>query len=870
MKKTKKFLSILILFTILFSNFSNVFALSIFESKKVNLIFDHDCVSVLKIKGQNILKQVAYVCYKDPDTGIKYPAFCVEPAKDGIGTGAGNSYDVTLTDLSNPILWRMLYKGYVGTSYKDWNLECDDDLYFATKTAIHCFADGSTPTSKYEIPHRVGYGDNVTLEDVQRRGTKVLEASQAIYDYGYNSTDNYIKAEINIIKKRDLYQSTINNINYLIQNYYVTSNKELSSYNVNISNFPDGTLILNSSNNNSNLMTNPNFKIAIPIEKITKNFEGIINVTNAKVKSYPIFYADSGNASTQNYVIADSSEIVKSSTTLNIDAYKSGIKILKIDNEKNTPLKGVTFNIKYADGTNIGDYTTDASGNIFANKLKQGKIVITEKSTLNEYILDTTPYEVNLKYGEIENITIENKFKKGNLKIIKIDKDNNEIRIPNVEFELLDNNKNLINTYKTDKNGEIFINNLNIGNYYLREIEESNSLYTPLKEDIKVTINWNETTTKFIKNELKKGQIKIIKVDKDNNEIKLEGVTFEILDSNKNIIEELITDKNGEVTSSKLPCINKTYFIREKETLDNYVLDNTLKEITLKSNEISHIILENEKIKGYLEITKIDGKNENIKLKDAVFGIYNENNELIQTLKTDENGKATSNLLVIGKYYLKELETGSKYYLLNKNTFEFEIKNNNEIIPIKIKNEPTDIKVNVEKTGDIETKPNEIVHYSFSNIANKSNTYLDSFKWFDYIPTDSVRIEKITTGTWNQELLYKIYYKINKSDEYVLYKDNLNSKENHELSFLDLQFENGEFITEFHFDFGKVDINFKEETSPTLECRTLDSLENNSTFINNTKTIGNYNGIETEANSNWTTVVHIPKKPEPVLPRTGK
>ena len=75
-----------------------------------------------------MLKQVAYVCYKDPDTGIKYPAFCVEPDKEGIGTGAGDSYDVTLSALSNPILWRMLYKGYVGSSYTSWGLECDDDL----------------------------------------------------------------------------------------------------------------------------------------------------------------------------------------------------------------------------------------------------------------------------------------------------------------------------------------------------------------------------------------------------------------------------------------------------------------------------------------------------------------------------------------------------------------------------------------------------------------------------------------------------------------------------------------------------------------------------------------------------------------------
>jgi hypothetical protein len=81
-KKLKKFISILLLICILSSNFSNVFAKSISESEKVNLVADHTCVSLLRIKGTDMLKTVVYVCYNDSDTGKKYPAFCVEPTKD--------------------------------------------------------------------------------------------------------------------------------------------------------------------------------------------------------------------------------------------------------------------------------------------------------------------------------------------------------------------------------------------------------------------------------------------------------------------------------------------------------------------------------------------------------------------------------------------------------------------------------------------------------------------------------------------------------------------------------------------------------------------------------------------------------------------
>lgn len=1237
MKKTKKILSLLLLVIILFSNFSTIFAKSIAQSDKIHLVFGHDCVSVLKVKGKDELKQVSYVYYEDPDTGMRYPAFCVEPGDEGIGTGAGNSYDVTVSQLNNPILWRMLYYGYVGSTYQHWGLACDDDLYFATKTAIHCFADGTTPETKYEIPNRVGRGDNVTLAEVQARGAKVLQVAQKIYDDAYaNTNDNYIKATVSITKGSQT-ETTLNGTKYLLQNYSVTANKELSSYDVNIASFPEGTRILNSSNNDSTTMSDSTLKIAIPINSLTENFTGYISVYNAKVKSFPIFYGTAPKYDWQDYIFSDPSEVTSARTTLNIDTYKSTLKIVKKDDEQK-PVANAVFNLKYENGQNIGDFTTDTNGNITVSKLRQGNVIVTEVKVPDKYILDSSSKSVYLAYNSTSNLEITNELKRGNLKVIKVDKDNNEIKISNVKFQLLDANKKVVGTYTTDSKGEISIEGLKIGTYTLKETEE-NSNYYPLAKDTTVTIEYNQTTTckieneklkgririikvdedfneiklkdvefqiinsngvvvetiktssngeattsrlpigeytikeiktgdsyilneqnkhitikkdtttdititnlhkkgnvkvfkvdkdnhkvalgnvefdlyseefgkvigtyftdengeiyiehlrmgnykliekktnkwynlaentdiqvqwdttinEVIENELKKGQIKvikvdednhkiklkdvvfevldenkniletittnengeattsrysvrdydklylreiktdknyvlsnklievvleanqikdimvtnkvktgkirvikvdkdnnkilipnvtfeiidnttnkvvdtittnalgvattkelkitstysikeintdkkyklntdniiteveynniknititnekkkgqvrIIKVDKDNNEVKLEGVTFEILDSKMNVIEEITTDKNGEAISSKLPCIDETYYIREKETLDTYVLNEETKTIVLEEDQIKDIQFENEKIKGYLEITKVDAKNHDIKLKDAVFEIYNDKDELVGTLKTDENGKATSELLVKGKYYLKEVETGSVYYLLNEETFEFEIVNNHEIVPVVIENEPVDIEVTVDKEGDIETKPNEIVNYTFSNIANASNTYLDSFKWFDYIPTDCTRIENMTTGTWNQDLIYNIYYKTNKSEEYTLYQEDLSTKENYDLDFTTLEFAEDEYITEICFDFGKVDIGFREDISPTLQCRALGTLEDSSTFTNYTRTVGNYYGIETEAHSKWTTIVHIPEEPEPVLPRTGR
>lgn len=637
MKKTRKIISLFLLMIILFSNFSTIFAQTIANSEKINLVYGHDCVSVLKLKGRDMLKEVAYVYYEDPDTHIRYPAFCVQPDKAGVGTGAGNSYDVFVSQLDDPVLWRMLYYGYVGSTYQDWGLECDDDLYFATKTAVHCYADGSTPTGKYEIPTRLGRGDETkaTLADVQRRGVKVLQVAQTIYNNAINNTnENYIKASVTITKGSQV-ESTIGGIKYLVQNYSVSANKELSSYDINISGFPEGTRVLNSSDIDSMSMTNSTMKIAIPISSLLDNFTGYISVYNAKVKSFPIFYGNSGNNDTQNYVFADPSEVTSARTTLNVDTYKSTLKIVKSDDEKK-PVAGAVFNLKYEDGTNIGDYETDNNGSITVTKLKQGNVIATEKSVPSAYVLDSSSKSVILSYNSTSTLNVTNNLKRGNIKVVKIDKDNNEIRIPNVTFQLLDSNKKLIDTYTTDKNGEIFIEGLKCGNYYVRETKE-NAIYYPLQEDIKITVKWNETTTTPIQNEKLKGQIEVVKVDEDHNEIKIEGAEFQIINSNDEIVETIKTGKNGHAITSRLPIGN--YRIKEISTgNDNYILNPQNKTIRIEKDKTSSITLGNKRKEGNVVVYKVDKDNNRIALGGVTFDLFSEEfNKIIGTYTTDVN-----------------------------------------------------------------------------------------------------------------------------------------------------------------------------------------------------------------------------------------
>ena len=602
---------------------------------------------------------------------------------------------------------------------------------------------------------------------------------------------------------------------------------------------------------------------------------GGITIKNLRTGNYKLIERNTGIW----YNLAEDIEVninwnETTQTTVENELKKGQVKVIKVDKDNNEiRIPGVTFEVLDSNDNVLETITTDTKGEALTSRYAVRdfeKLKIREVKTLDTYELSDEVKTVELQANEITSITFENEKKKGQIKVIKVDTDNNEIKLSGVTFDILDEDNNVVDTIITDENGEAISKPLLSGKDYKVLEKETLENYVLTEEPQTITVEPNEIKDITFQNEKKKGQIRVIKVDADNNEILLEGVTFEILDSYGNIVDTITTNENGEAISKRLP-ITDTYTLREKETLQEYVLSEETQTVELQEDEIINITFENKKIKGYVEITKVDKNDSSKMLEGATFGIYDENDNLIQTLVTNENGKAISDLIPYGKYYLKELDTGSGYYLLNEDTFEFEIVNNDEIVPVQIDNEPTDITVDVDKTGTVEIKPGEQVNYTFSNVANNSNVYLENFKWYDYIPTDYIRLEKMTTGTWNQDLKYDVYYKTNKSDEYVLLKEDLSTQEDYELDFTKVELEEDEYIVETMFDFGKVDTGFRESTSPTMKCKLLNSLKDGQIFTNHTKTVGLYFGVTAEADSKWTTIVHIPEKPTcPTLPKTGR
>lgn len=102
-----------------------------------------------------------------------------------------------------------------------------------------------------------------------------------------------------------------------------------------------------------------------------------------------------------------------------------------------------------------------ANGIATFSNLKPNTYILVEIATNDDYIIDTTEHKIEVGYDVTITKELTNEHKKGNLRIFKVDKDNHEIRLGNVEFDLysveLDK---IIGTYKTSVDGEIYIENI--------------------------------------------------------------------------------------------------------------------------------------------------------------------------------------------------------------------------------------------------------------------------------------------------------------------------------------------------------------------------------------------------------------------------
>ena len=564
----------------------------------------------------------------------------------------------------------------------------------------------------------------------------------------------------------------------------------------------------------------------------------------------------------QEYEVTSKSEF--KTYTVNVKGLTENSFIADMNgNKKNSFNNGEKFKVFVPKS----DVTEDIDGQITVSAECKVYLILEGKTTVTKtqnYVVTTGETS---KATAKKDIQIKKEILPGSLKISKVDKDNKDVKIEGVKFELYNEENATVGTYTPDANGEIFVNNLAVGKYKLKEVD-TNKWYNLDTKEREIEIKENQTTEITIENEQKKGQVKVIKVDSENNEIKLKGVKFEVQDKNENVLETIVTDENGEALTSKYALKDyQNLYLKEIETGGKYILNNNIEKIKLEENKIKNVIFKNKKIKGKIKIiktskddNKITGDRAGSPLKDVKFAIYNQDNKFIETITTDKNGVAMSSDLEKGGYKIKETET-NKYYYLNKNEFYREITKDGEIVNLAIQDESKKPNVEIEKSGSEKANVGEKIEYDIS-VKNSGNTMLKNFIMQDIIPSKYVKVTNFKTGTFNQDLEYDLYYKSNLSNGYILLMEDLNSKENYEINF-DQELAENEYITEIKMDFGSVDIGFSSNENPHLTGTVKKNVGNKTTFTNIAYVSGNFENHKVTDSSKWKTIAYK------VLPKTG-
>ena len=305
-------------------------------------------------------------------------------------------------------------------------------------------------------------------------------------------------------------------------------------------------------------------------------------------------------------------------------------------------------------------------------------------------------------------------------------------------------NHQTICEYETDSNGEFITPYpLRPANYQIEEIDQKINGYLWNREQVKFTISEDSSfiyeneqailEVKFSNVEVK-GQLELTKYgeefaikgnenllevaaqlrnsnnsdetdsDEANNisyqEILLDDVSFKLVANEdiyssdgtliirKNDVVKTFKTVNGKATVSNLYL--GSYCVIEEETVLNHILDNEPHCFELKyKDQYTSVIsnkleLHNELPKGNLIISKTDISTSE-PIPNTLLEIYTEDNMLVFSGRTDENGNLEVDNLVVGNYYFVEKEA-AEGYVLNPEKMYFEVKEDGEIVKSEITN----------------------------------------------------------------------------------------------------------------------------------------------------------------------------------------
>lgn len=562
---------------------------------------------------------------------------------------------------------------------------------------------------------------------------------------------------------------------------------------------------------------------------------------------------------------------------------KGSLLVKKIDSVTHEPLSDVEFFVTTADGTVVGDangkFVTDSAGSFTVSGINPGTtLVVKETRAKAGYVLDDTPQTATIRAGQTVTLEFRNQ-PQGFLIINKLSSADKKTPLEGVLFQITYSDGSFVDNgalsskglYRTDKNGQIILSGIT-GTVIVTEVETIKGYrIDDATRSQTIEVRANDTQQLWFYN-APISRILLHKVDKATGK-GIYGAVFLLYDSNRNPIGEYVTDQDGYIYADE-GLADGRYYLREIKAAPGYVLDPELKTIYVRYGSTTEIEWSNTAECGQIQIIKksaddnaTNGLPAGTLLEGAVFEIYDKAGNVVDTIKSDRNGRAVSKTLPLSRYTVREIKAPANYSI-NPTVMTAYLEFNGQIVTFEVQNTSVSTGVSIKKTGPVQAVPGQPIRYVFSQIKNSSNVTLDSFYWRDQLPAQ-VTLSKIVTGSYNQPLSYKVVYKTNLAHDYRTLADNLSTSKVYVLDARPavLGLAANERVTEVMFVFGNVKAGFAQVETPYIYAAARSGLANNSGIVNVADVSGLYNGQWIQAVSRWLTTVYT--KTTVKLPKTG-
>ena len=467
------------------------------------------------------------------------------------------------------------------------------------------------------------------------------------------------------------------------------------TYKVQFQNQPIGSLvILKKDADNGNPLSGAQFKVTTSKGAVvgtnngifTTDSNGSITISNLEKGSYIVEEVKAPDG----YVLEEQSKTIaldygKTYTLEFTNKKMTSLVVKKIDAVTGEPLPGAKFFVEKQNGEHVGEYTTDNTGTILLPTLDPDWYVVRETKAPEGYILDETPKTVEVKTNVPTVVTFENKPLSG-IKIVKTDSETGE-PLEGVSFSVSKMNGEKIGTFKTDKEGMVYISDLEDGYYTVTETEGLENYHWD-KEPKTVEVKSGKQTIVEVENQPYSGLV----IEKTNSRTgdPIEGVEFLVTKFNGEQIGYFETDESGLIVIEGLE--EGTYLVKETKEVKGYILDSKAKEVEIKDGKRTTLKVENDPMSSVLihKIDSVTGEG----IPGVKFLLYDSDNEPIGQFETDDEGYIwIRKELPEGKYKLRELEPAEGYisdnsektfYVQKGRTTEIEWENTPEVGQIVI------------------------------------------------------------------------------------------------------------------------------------------------------------------------------------------